>query len=32
MKTIKKITKSLIKTYISGFKESANMTYGYLYQ
>lgn len=32
MKTIKKITRTLICGYIKGFKESANMQYGYLYK
>ncbi len=31
MKTIKRITKALIRDYINGFKENAKMQYGYLY-
>jgi hypothetical protein len=31
MKTIKKITKALVRGYINNFKESAKMQYGYLY-
>ena len=32
MKTLKRITKALITGYIKRFRESANMTYGYLYR
>ena len=32
MKTLKNITKSLVKGYIKGFKEVAAMQYGYLYK
>ena len=32
MKTLKRITQALINGYIEGFRESANMTYGYLYR
>ena len=32
MKTLKRITKALITGYIKEFRESANMTYGYLYK
>ena len=32
MKTLKRLTKALITGYINGFRESANMTYGYLYR
>lgn len=31
MKTIKNLTKKLVKGYIKGFKETANMTYRHLY-
>ena len=31
MKTLKKITKTLIHGYIKGLKESSYMQYGYLY-
>ena len=32
MKTIKKITKALVYSYINGIKESARLQYGYLYE
>ena len=32
MKILKRITKTLITEYIKGFRESADMTYGHLYQ
>lgn len=31
MKTLKKITKALFHGYIKGLRESADMTYGHLY-
>lgn len=32
MKTLKRITKTLITEYIKSFRESADMTYGHLYR
>lgn len=32
MKTIKKFTKTLVRGYINGIKESARWQYGYLYE
>ena len=31
MKTIKRITKKLVRGYINGLKESARLQYGYMY-
>ena len=32
MKTLKKFTKTLVRSYINGMKESANIQYGYMYR
>ena len=31
MKTLKRFTKKLVRSYINGLKESAKMQYGYMY-